>query len=344
MRTLVTGSAGFIGSTLARQLLDLGHSVRGIDCFTDYYDPMLKWLNVQDLLADPGYELVRADLAEAELRPLLRDVDVVFHLAGQPGVRGSWADGFGPYVELNVLATQRLLEAATQSRVNRFVYASSSSVYGNAATFPCREHDEPQPFSPYGVTKLAGEHLVRLYASNYGLPTVALRYFTVFGPRQRPEMAMSQLIEAGLTGTPFRCFAAPGAVRDFTYVEDTVAGTVLAGTVADIAPGTVLNVAGGTPATMNDVIDLVGEIMGSPVQVQTEPSCAGDVLRTGGDHEPIRRLLGWRPSVGLHEGLARQVAWHRRRRELRVTPQRHTAVHLPPHPAAVALPVEEGVS
>ena len=309
MRTLVTGAAGFIGSNLARGLLVSGHEVVGVDCFTDYYDPSIKRRTASDLSEHPGFRLVEADLLEGDLGPLLQGRDVVFHLAGQPGVRGSWAHGFQPYTALNVVATQRVLEAAKDRGVGRVVYASSSSVYGNAATYPCHETDVPQPHSPYGVTKLAGEHLARLYARNYGLPTVSLRYFTVFGPRQRPEMAMSQIITAALSGQPFSLFAAPGTLRDFTYVGDVVAATMAAGLVPDVPPGTVVNVAGGSPATMGEVLDIVGELTGGPVRLDVQPAVAGDVLRTGGDSSLARELLGWAPQVSLREGLRRQVAW-----------------------------------
>ncbi len=309
MRACVTGAAGFIGSTLSCELVRQGHTVTGVDSFTDYYDPSVKRENVADLLKSHAFELVEADLIDAPLPEVFADVDVVFHLAGQPGVRGSWANGFAPYVDLNVLATQRVLEAATVCGTGRVVYASSSSVYGNAVAYPCHEDDLPRPYSPYGVTKLAGEHLARLYASNLGLSTVSLRYFTVFGPRQRPEMAMSQLIEAGLTGRPFPMFAAPGTLRDFTFVDDVVHATIAAGLTPDLQPGTVLNVAGGAPATMVELIDLVGDLLDEPVLVQDQPVCAGDVLRTGGDSTRARHLLGWKPAVSLRQGLARQIEW-----------------------------------
>ena len=309
MRTVVTGAAGFIGSTLSRELLRQGHSVRGIDAFTSYYDERLKRRNVEELKACSGFELLELDLAHDPLVPVLAEADVVFHLAGQPGVRGSWAHGFLPYLTLNVHATQRVLEAAKQVGTARVVYASSSSIYGNAARYPCREGDVPAPHSPYGVTKLAGEHLNRLYAANHGVPTVSLRYFTVFGPRQRPEMAMARLIETALTGRPFPLFAAPGTLRDFTFVDDVVQATILAGTIPHVPPGTILNIAGGAPATMAEVVDIVGELLGAPVALDVQPACAGDVLRTGGDSTAARDLLGWRPRTSLHDGLAQQVQW-----------------------------------
>lgn len=314
MRAVVTGAAGFIGSTLAEALVRDGHSVLGIDCFTDYYPAERKRENIAGLITHPSFALEQLDLVRDDMAAAFSGADAVFHLAGQPGVRSSWANGFGSYATGNVLATQRVLEAAARERTPRVVYSSSSSVYGSALRFPCREDDLPRPLSPYGVTKLAGEHLARLYADNHGLSTVSLRYFTVFGPRQRPEMAMSQIIEAGLREEPFRCFAAPGAVRDFTFVDDVVRATVLAGLTVDVPPGSVLNVAGGAPCSMREVTDMVGELLGREVQVDRSAPQAGDVVRTGGATERIRDLLGWRAEVGLREGLARQVDWHVRRR------------------------------
>ena len=309
MKTVVTGAAGFIGSRLSAALLRAGHSVIGIDSFTDYYEPALKRTNIEPLIQQQGFALVEADLAVAELDPLFADTDVVFHLAGQPGVRGSWANGFGVYVERNVTATQRVLEAARRCATSRVVYASSSSVYGDGGTFPSHEDSMPRPFSPYGVTKLAGELLACLYATNFGLSTVSLRYFTVFGPGQRPEMAMAQVIDAALTGVPFKLFSAGQSLRDFTFVDDIVSATLAAGLLSDVPAGLGVNVAGGSPATMNDVISTVGELIGRRVPCEVVSSVPGDVARTGGDHSKARETLGWAPAVSLREGLRRQIEW-----------------------------------
>ncbi len=235
---------------------------------------------------------------------------MVFHQAGQPGVRKSWSTGFNDYCEHNVKATQRLLEAARAATTPRFVYASSSSVYGNAPAYPTVETDLPRPFSPYGVTKLAAEHLCALYAANWGVPTVSLRYFTVYGPRQRPDMAIRRLADAAVTGATFSLFGDGRQVRDFTYVSDVVAANVAAG-FEDVAPGTVVNIAGGSHAVMMDLIDMVGELAGSPVSLDRGPKEAGDVQRTGGTIDRAHELLGWEPVVRLRNGLAVQVEWSR---------------------------------
>lgn len=311
MRALVTGVAGFIGSHLAEALLAAGHQVVGMDCFTSYYGRSAKEANLADALAHPGFDLVEADLRSAELAPLATGADVVFHQAGQPGVRLSWSDGFAAYTEHNVVATQRLLEAVKGTAVRRFVFASSSSVYGNALAYPTREGDLPRPHSPYGVTKLAAEHLCGVYAANWGVPTTALRYFTVFGPRQRPDMAMHRFIEAARRGDAVPVFGDGEQRRDFTYVDDVVAAN-LAAADHDVAPGTVVNVAGGCLATVNEVVAVLGRLLGSEVRVRRLPAQPGDAAVTSGSREAAARLLGWEPWVDLTTGLARQLAWHER--------------------------------
>jgi len=309
MRAVVTGAAGFIGSTLAEALLADGHTVDGIDCFTTYYSPARKRRNVEAILPQDRFHLHEIDVREATLEPLFHDVDTVFHLAAQPGVRLSWSEGFRLYDEHNVLGTQRVLEAAKASNVARVVYASSSSVYGNAPAFPTTESEPTRPHSPYGVTKLAGEHLCRLYADNWGLSTVCLRYFTVYGPRQRPDMAMHRLIAAGLSGQEFPLYGSGDQIRDFTFAGDVVAATIAAAT-AGVAPGTVLNVAGGSATRLADLVDLVGELVGNEVRVVRHPPQPGDVDRTGGSTERALACLDWSPATGLRAGLEAQVRWH----------------------------------
>jgi UDP-glucuronate 4-epimerase len=311
VRALVTGAAGFIGSHLVERLVDDGWGVVGIDCLTPYYDVGQKRANLDKLLGRPSFEFVDADLRTCDLNQRLDGIDVVFHQAGQPGVRASWND-FGSYVAHNIDATQRLLEAVRTTPVSRFVFASSSSVYGDALAYPTREESIPQPKSPYGVTKLAAEHLCGVYARNWGVPTVSLRYFTVFGPRQRPDMAMHRLIEAALSGASFPLFGSGAQVRDFTFVGDIVAANQLAAT-SDVPHGTVLNVAGGGAMSMTEVIETVERLTDRTIELDRLPVQAGDVDRTSGATDAARSALGWTPKVSVEEGLARQVGWHRRR-------------------------------
>lgn len=307
---LVTGAAGFIGSQLAERLVAAGCRVRGIDCLTPYYPPAWKRRNIEALLRSNRFEFREVDLRTDALAGELEGIEVVFHQAAQPGVRASWSDGFALYDAHNILATQRLLEAVRAAPVRRFVYASSSSVYGEALAYPTTEQDLPRPHSPYGVTKLAAEHLCGLFAANWGVPTVSLRYFSVYGPRQRPDMAIHRLIEAGIRGHAFPLYGSGEHVRDFTFVSDVVDANILAAET-QVEPGTVVNVAGGSAIAMRDLIELVEQILGSPIELRRHPPQAGDVLRTGGSTTRTRELLGWAPRVGLAEGVQAQVDWHR---------------------------------
>ncbi len=308
---VVTGGAGFIGSHLAERLLREGWRVRVIDVLTDYYDPSVKRSNLEVCVSSPLFEFAQVDLATEDLLPLLRNAKSVFHLAGQPGVRGSWRDGFAEYARQNILATQRLLEAAALCQVPSFVYSSSSSVYGQALNFPSREVDLPQPHSPYGVTKLAAEHLVKLYAHNFGLHTVSLRYFTVYGPRQRPDMAIHRIIESCLRGTPFPMFGDGSAIRDFTFVGDVVEANIRA-VSANAPTGSVLNVAGGSQVSLAAVMDAIQELTGRTITLDKQGMQPGDVPRTGGSTDEVQKILNWRPSVSIREGLRLQLEWHKR--------------------------------
>lgn len=306
----MTGGAGFIGSHLAEALLDEGHEVRVVDCLTDYYDVGQKHDNLSRFGA--RVDVMDADLRTAPLAPVLDGIDVVFHQAGQPGVRLSWADGFPAYESHNVLATQRLLEGCRDHQVERFVFASSSSIYGDAERYPTLEDDLPKPRNPYGVTKLAAEHLCSLYAASWDIPTVVLRYFTVYGPRQRPDMAFHRLCQAVVTGAAFPLYGDGSQIRDFTYVGDVVAAN-LAAARRPVDPGTILNVSGGSSTSLSGVIDLLEEISGAPVPIERHPTQAGDVARTGGATERTRALLGWSPVTDLRTGLGHQLDWHRAR-------------------------------
>lgn len=308
MKALVTGAGGFIGSTLSRRLLSDGWDVVGVDAFTDYYDPDLKRRNAASAVMD-GLELVEADLNQVDLGSLLKDVEVVFHQAGQPGVRASWGDGFAQYASGNISATQRLLEALRDHRaLKRFVYASSSSIYGNAETYPTTESTTPAPVSPYGVTKLAAEHLTSLYGTNFGVPTSSLRYFTVYGPRQRPDMAFTRFVRAAVLGEKIEIYGTGEQVRDFTFVDDVVEANVLAATTETV-PGSVYNVAGGTSASVNEVLGFLADLNGDPLDLDYRERALGDVQRTGGDTARIRADLGWQPKVDLQEGLSRHLGW-----------------------------------
>jgi len=307
MRCLVTGVAGFVASYLAERLVALGHEVVGVDALTLYYAPALKRRNLAALRDNQRFQLVQDDLCEMELEPLVEGIDWVFHLAGQPGVRGSWGAQFGEYARNNVEATQRLLEALRAHPPSRVVYASSSSIYGDAP-LPMREDALPQPLSPYGVTKLAGEHLMRAYWKSYGLPITSLRFFTVYGPRQRPDMAFNRFIRAIARGEPIQLYGDGSQTRDFTYVEDVVEACLRAAS-AEAGVGAVINVGGGSSVTINDVLARLGELIGRPVRAEKRAGQRGDALHTAASTELARELLGWQPAASLGEGLRRQVEW-----------------------------------
>lgn len=309
MRCLVTGAAGFIGSNLSERLLELGHTVIGVDSLTDYYSPEFKRSNLRKAQSMPGYRFIEGDLLDLSLDGLLADVDWVFHQAAQPGVRMSWGLHFDTYVRNNILATQKLLEAAKFSGIQRFVYASSSSVYGNAPELPLRETARPQPVSPYGVSKLAAEHLCHLYHINYGVPTVSLRYFTVYGPRQRPDMAFHRFIKAALLGKEVIVFGDGEQSRDFTYVSDVVAANIQAAMIHN-AVGRVFNIGGGSRVTLNAVIDILCRLIGH-LNVRYEEEQKGDVRHTLSDTTEAREILGYSPTVEIQEGLSYEVEWMR---------------------------------
>ena len=297
MKYVVTGAAGFIGSHLAEKLLAGGHEVFAIDCFTDYYDPALKEENAA------GLDVVRLDLAEEDVD--LAGVDGVFHLAGQPGVR-SFGDVFEEYVRRNLLASRRVFEAAAGAGV-RVVFASSSSIYGVAERYPTPEETEPRPISPYGITKLGCEQLAHAYAQGFGLEAVVLRYFTFYGPRQRPDMALARIVDALARGSSFELYGDGLQSRSFTYVADGVEATMAA---MERAPaGSVYNVGGGEEATMREAIATLERVSGRSLDLVESPSAAGDVRRTSADATRIERDLGWRATTSLEDGLRAQWEW-----------------------------------
>jgi UDP-glucose 4-epimerase len=305
---LVTGAAGFIGSTLTDRLLADGVRVTGVDAFTDYYDVTLKRRNIAGALGHRDFELLELDLGTADLARL-PEVDVVFHNAAQPGVRASWGSEFSAYTQHNVLATQRLLERYKRSKLQRFVYASSSSVYGDAESYPTSEAMLPRPFSPYGVTKLAGEHLVLLYGRNFGTPVAALRYFTVYGPRQRPDMAFHRFCRAMLADEPITVYGDGHQSRDFTFVSDAVEANVRAWQRA--APQGVYNVGGGSQVEVLEAISMLEKSLGLKARVSLEARPAGDPLRTRADASRLAADLGYATQVGIAAGLAAEAEWAR---------------------------------
>jgi len=307
MRALITGVAGFIGSTLAERLLADGADVIGIDCFTDYYPRPLKERNLATAMANPRFRFVEARIQDADLAALLADRSHVFHLAAQAGVRKSWGRDFNVYTTNNVEATQVLLEACVPLKLERVVYASSSSVYGDNVPMPMREDALPQPLSPYGVTKLAAEQLCYLYHVNYGVPTVSVRYFTVYGPRQRPDMGFHKFLRATLRGEPIAVYGDGEQTRDFTFVRDAVGATVLAGRQG--IPGRVYNVGGGSRVTVNHILDMIGRVSGRRPLITVDSAQKGDMRHTYADTSLARADLGFVPTVGLEEGLTAEHAW-----------------------------------
>jgi UDP-glucose 4-epimerase len=307
VKALVTGAAGFIGSHLTTALLDRGYEVTGLDSFTDYYPRAIKESNVAVNRDRKGFRFVFGSLQHADLRALLADKTHVFHLAAQAGVRKSWGTDFKTYTENNIEATQRLLEASVGRPLHRFVYASSSSLYGDNASIPMREDALPQPVSPYGVTKLAAEQLCYLYFVNHGVPTTSVRYFTVYGPRQRPDMAFNRFIRAAMSGAPITLYGDGEQTRDFTYVDDAVAATIAAGERG--VPGRAYNIGGGSRVTVNHVLEIIGRILGRPLDVRREATQKGDMRDTFADTSLARQDLGFSPRVSLEEGIEAEYRW-----------------------------------
>lgn len=321
-RVVVTGCAGFLGSTLSGVLVGAGHDVIGIDVFSDYYDPALKRQNVADLESASNFRLVEADLNDLDLIELLRDRQYCFHFAAQAGVRASWGSDFDIYLSANIRATQQLLEAIRALRRERadfvrLVFSSSSSVYGNQAQYPVGEDVSLQPFSPYGVTKLASEQLCVLYAHNYEVPSSSLRYFTVYGPRQRPDMAFRKFLEAAAEGRPWQIYGDGRQSRDFTYVTDAVRANLLA--ADDPSPCAVYNVCGGTRIVLRDALEIlrdqaIAHGLCDDVVIEYGERAKGDVRHTGGDGSRIRDALGFEAAVSLEQGLEEEARWVAQRR------------------------------
>lgn len=319
MRALVTGCAGFVGSHLTEALLADGDSVVGVDCFNENYGRAEKLQNLEEARQWGSFDFVPIDLSRGELRDLVEDCDVVFHLAAEPGVRASWGSHFEAYLRNNVLATQHLLEAATGQPGKRFVYASSSSIYGQAESFPTREDVTPQPFSPYGTTKLAAEHLCHLYHGNYGVETVSLRYFSVYGPRQRPDMAFSIFCRAALRGQPLPVFGDGKQTRDFTYVADVVRAT-RAAAATPAAVGGVYNVGGGSQTSVAQAVELLEGLVGRPLELEKCGMPEGDVRHTSADTSRARADLKFVPSTNFADGLRLEFEWMQSTEAARMQP------------------------
>lgn len=306
MRCLVTGCAGFIGSHLAEKLVESGFEVVGIDSFTDYYDRKIKETNVQGLLKSSNFTFIKEDLLGVDLDKLLEGIDYIFHHAAQPGVLASWGERFEAYLNNNILATQRLLESAKKISLKSFIFASSSSVYGDCA-LPMREDRLLLPVSPYGVSKLACESLCYSYWKNFGVPVVSLRYFTVYGPRQRPDMAFHKFIRAMLKGEEITIYGDGDQTRDFTYIEDAVNSNILV--MEKACPGEIFNIGGGSYISVNGAIKLLEEIIEKKAQIKYTEKMKGDMRATWADIKKAKKMLGYNPRFNLKEGLIKEIEW-----------------------------------
>lgn len=306
---IVTGVAGFIGSHLAETLLKQGLDVVGIDQFNNYYDPQLKENNIVDLHKFSNFKLIKGDIEELNWYELLDSAEVVYHQAAQAGVRASWGGGFVNYTQRNINATQVILEAAKQVKsIKRIIYASSSSIYGNAATMPTPETLCPQPVSPYGITKLAGERLCWLYHQNFGIPVTALRYFTVYGPRHRPDMAFHKFFKAAIEDEAISIYGDGQQTRDYTFVGDIVAANLAAAAVPE-AVGEAFNIGGGSRVTLIELLEIMERVMGRPMRKNYIEKAKGDARHTSADINKANKILGYSPKVSLTEGLTEEWKW-----------------------------------
>ncbi len=307
MNFLVTGCAGFIGSHLCEYLISKGHQVTGIDSFSDFYPKEFKEKNIQELLRNPSFKFIGKDMLELDLGEIFKEVDGIFHLAAQPGVRTSWGKNFDYYIKDNIVLTQRILEALKIFKEKRMVFASSSSVYGDSSFLPFKEDGPLSPISPYGVTKLACENLCLLYHKNFSIDTVILRYFTVYGPRQRPDMAFHRFFYSILRDEEIEIFGDGNQTRDFTYVDDIVRSTFDA--FEKGASGGIYNLGGGESISLLNLLKILEEIVEKKLKLSFKEREKGDAPHTWADYSKARRDLNYEPTVKLKEGLRNQWEW-----------------------------------
>jgi len=308
MRILVTGVAGFIGSHLGEALLRANHQVIGIDNFSNYYSKKIKKKNLINLQKNNNFTFIEDDLAYFDLSKVGR-IDIVFHESAQPGVRDSWGNNFDNYIKDNILVTQRLLEFFKNQKIHKFIFASSSSVYGDSETYPTREDIPLYPISPYGVSKLAAEKLCYLYYRNYQIPVTMLRYFTVYGSRQRPDMFFNRAIQAAITGSKLTIFGDGKQLRDFTHIKDIIQANLAC--LENNVEGQVINIGGGSITSINNAVEIIENISGKQIDKSLGLKEKGDVLITSADLKKAKKILNYIPTVKLYEGLCEQVTWQK---------------------------------
>lgn len=307
MRVLVTGAAGFIGSHLSEKLLKSGYEVLGVDSFFDYYPKKIKENNLKGLLGEGGFEFIEGDISELDLKGIMAEIEAVFHQSALAGVRSSWGERFSEYVSNNVLCTQLLLEASKEQNLEKFIYASSSSVYGDASDLPITESSATTPVSPYGVTKLAGENLSSLYYTGYGVPTVSLRYFTVYGPRQRPDMAFHKFIKSVMSGDEIEIYGTGEQTRDFTFISDAVEANLQA--LESGKPGEIYNIGGGSRIMLGDAIKIIEDVTSKSANIKHGDAQRGDAKHTFADTSKAEIDISYSPKVGIREGITKHYEW-----------------------------------
>lgn len=304
---LVTGCAGFIGSHLSETLLRKGDKVIGIDGFIDNYSGAVKKNNLKNIIRNHNFSFIKGNLLTLDIKKSLKGVDYIFHQAALPGVRQSWGELFKKYTDNNIMVTQRLLEAVKGSKIKKFIYASSSSIYGDSEYYPTDENTIPRPFSPYGVTKLAAEHLCNLYCKNYQIPTISLRYFTVYGPRQRPDMAFHKFIKSTVLGEKIEIYGDGEQTRDFTYISDVINANILA--MNSNISGEIFNIGGGTRISIKKILKIISTLTGKKIDIIYKEAKKGDVKNTSANIKKAKKMLGYQPEFCLENGLNNEIRW-----------------------------------